>query len=102
LPAELQSILAFRAHAASGVDFWPELIDAAQDLCEQRSRHRHLGQLEHHVAAVAHDPGADLDQLLAQGGERPMLDSSTSFNVGLGSWLCENTRSKAFERGPAR
>jgi hypothetical protein len=36
---------------------WPELIDAAQDLCEQRSRHRHLGQLEHHVAAVAYDPG---------------------------------------------
>ena len=53
---------------------WPELIDAAQDLCEQRSRHRHLCQLEHHVAAVADDSGTDLDQLLAQRGERPMLD----------------------------
>jgi hypothetical protein len=39
---------------------WPELIDAAQDLCEQRSRHRHLGQLEHHVAAVADDSGTAL------------------------------------------
>ena len=31
-------------------------------------------QLEHHVAAQAHDPGADLDQLVAQRGQRPMLD----------------------------
>ena len=35
-------------------------IDPAQDLGEQRPRHGHLGQLEHDVAAVAHDPGADL------------------------------------------
>ena len=53
---------------------WPESIDPAQDLGEQRPRHRHLGQLEDEVAAVAHDPGADLDQLLAQRGQRPMLD----------------------------
>jgi hypothetical protein len=26
------------------------------------------GQLKQHVAAVAHDPGANLDQLLAQPG----------------------------------
>ena len=36
---------------------WPQLIDPVQDLGEQRPRHRHLGQLEHQVAAVAHDPG---------------------------------------------
>jgi hypothetical protein len=43
-----------------------EPIDPVQDLGEQGARHRYLGQLDHHVAAVAHDPGADLDQLLAQ------------------------------------
>jgi hypothetical protein len=45
-----------------------------QNLGKQGARHCHLGQLEHHVAAMAHDPGADLDQLLTQGRERPMLD----------------------------
>jgi hypothetical protein len=45
-----------------------------QNLGKQGARHCHLGQLEHHVAAMAHDPCADLDQLLAQGRERPMLD----------------------------
>jgi hypothetical protein len=54
---------------------------SAANAAEQRSRHRHLGQLEHHVAAVAHDPGADLDQLLAQDRERSMLDSSGSAKV---------------------
>jgi hypothetical protein len=34
----------------------------------------HLGQLEHDVAAVAHDPGANLDQLLAERRQRPVLD----------------------------
>jgi hypothetical protein len=52
----------------------PEPVDPAQDLDEQGARHRHLGQLEHDVATMAHDPGADLDQLLAQRRERPMLD----------------------------
>jgi hypothetical protein len=36
---------------------------------EHLPRHRDLGQLENHVAAVAHDLGADLDQLLAQAGQ---------------------------------
>ena len=52
----------------------PQAFDPAEDLGEQGARHRYLGQLEHHVAGVAHDPGADLDQLLAQCGQRPMLD----------------------------
>ena len=52
----------------------PEQRDPTEDLGEQRSRHRHFGQLEHDVAAVADDSGTDLDQLLAQGGERPLLD----------------------------
>lgn len=53
---------------------WPQPIDAAQDLGEQRPRHRHLGQLEDGVATVPDDPGANLDQLLAQRGQRPMFD----------------------------
>ena len=52
----------------------PGVIDPAQDLGEQRPRHRHLGELEDHVAPVPHDPGADLDQLLAQGRQRPLLN----------------------------
>jgi hypothetical protein len=38
---------------------WPQVIDPAQDAREQRPRHCDLGQLKHHVAAMAHDPGAD-------------------------------------------
>ena len=52
----------------------PQASDAAQDFGKQGARHCDLGQLEHDVAAMAHDPGADLDQLLAQRGQRPMLD----------------------------
>jgi hypothetical protein len=36
--------------------------------------HCHLGQLEHHVSAVAHDPGADLDQFFAERRQRPLFD----------------------------
>jgi hypothetical protein len=43
----------------------PEPIDPAQDLGEQGAGHCHLGQLEDGVAPMTHDPGADLDQLLA-------------------------------------
>jgi hypothetical protein len=52
----------------------PQAVDPAQDFGEEHPRHRHLGQLEDDVAAVAHDPGADLDQLLAQRGQRPLRD----------------------------
>jgi hypothetical protein len=52
----------------------PQVVDPAQEVGEQRPWHRHLGQLEDDVAAVAYDPGADLDQLLAQRRERPVLD----------------------------
>jgi hypothetical protein len=40
-------------------------VDPAQDRGEHGARHRHLGQLEHDIAAVAHDPGAELHELLA-------------------------------------
>ena len=71
-PAGLPILSKQPAHA--GARPWPQPVDPPQDLGEQRSRHRHLGQLEDDVAAVAHDAGADLDQLLAQGRQRPVLD----------------------------
>ncbi len=40
------------------------IIDQAQDFPEQFPRHRHLGQLEGDVPAMADDLGTDLDQLL--------------------------------------
>ncbi len=52
---------------------WPQPVNEAQDLSEQRSWDGDLRQLESDIAAVAHDLGADLDQLLAQGGQRPMF-----------------------------
>jgi hypothetical protein len=54
----------FEAASSSWERPWPQPIDPPKDVPEQRSRHRHLGPLED-GAAVAHDPGADLDQLLA-------------------------------------
>ena len=41
-----------------------QIINQAQDFPEQFPRHGNLGQLERDIAAVAHDLGADLDQLL--------------------------------------
>jgi hypothetical protein len=40
---------------------------------EHLPRHRDLGHLEGHVPTVADGLGADLDQLLAQAGQRPRL-----------------------------
>ena len=51
----------------------PKLGDQHQGFLEPLSRHRDLGHLKGRVAAVAHDLGADLDQLLAQAGQRPRL-----------------------------
>src|SRR3954453_19912204 len=50
-----------------------QAVDPAPDRGKERSRHRHLGKLEDHMPPVPHDPGADLDQLLAEGRERPLL-----------------------------
>jgi hypothetical protein len=63
--AELLSIVALRTPCRERGRRWSEPIDPAQDLGEQGSRHRDLGQLEHDVAAVAVDPGANLDHLPA-------------------------------------
>jgi hypothetical protein len=54
-----------------------QAFDPAEELGKHGAWHRYLGQLEHPVAAVAHD----LDRLLAQRGQRPLLDLSGSANV---------------------
>ena len=51
----------------------PQPIDEAEHLSEQLPRHRNLRQLESDIPAVAHDLGANLDQLLPERGQRPVL-----------------------------
>ncbi len=53
---------------------WPQPVNEAQDLSEQRSRDGDLGQLNGDVAPVPDHLGTDLHQLLAQGIQRPILD----------------------------
>jgi hypothetical protein len=72
-PAALPSIRCAPCSCRERRGSWSEPVDPPQDLGEQGARHRYLGHLEHHIAAVAHEPGADLDELLAQRGQRPML-----------------------------
>jgi hypothetical protein len=49
--------------------------DQREDFLEHLPRYRDLGPLERDVAAVADNLHADLDQLLAHGGQRPRLRS---------------------------
>ncbi len=51
-----------------------EIINQTQDFPEQFPRHRHLGQLEGDVPAMAGNPSSNLDQLLPQRGQGPVLD----------------------------
>lgn len=53
-----------------------ESLDAVQNRCEQFTRHRHLGHLEGHILRVDHHLGPDLDQLLPQRRQRPVLHGS--------------------------
>ena len=55
----------------------PQPGDQRQDFLEHLPRHRDLGHLEGHIAAVADDLRADFDQLLAQAGQRPRLRRAT-------------------------
>ncbi len=50
-----------------------QVINQAQDFLEQASWHGNLGQLEGDVLPVTDDLGSDLDQLLLQRGQRPVL-----------------------------
>ena len=51
----------------------PQPGDQRQDVDEHLSRHRDLGQLKGHVVPVARDLRANLDELLAEAGQRPRL-----------------------------
>ena len=51
-----------------------QFIDPPQDSPKQVPRHGNLRQLERDVATMADNFGPDLDQLLAQSGQRPVLD----------------------------
>ena len=53
---------------------WSQIINQAQDFPEQFSRHRHLGQLERDVPAMADHLSTNLHQFLPQRGQRPVLD----------------------------
>ena len=53
-PAEIVVVHRFDPHAASGGGRGRRSFDPPQDAGEQRAWHRHLGQLEHHIAAGAH------------------------------------------------
>jgi hypothetical protein len=63
--------------APAGHSCWrrrsPQPGDQRQDVGEHLLRDRDLGQLERDVAPVADNLGADLDQLLAQAGQRLWL-----------------------------
>ena len=49
------------------------VVDQSQDFREQPPWNRHLGHLKRDIATVPDHPRADLDQLLAQRGQRPVL-----------------------------
>ena len=53
---------------------WPQPVNSAQDLSEQSSLDGDLRHLERDVATMADNFGPDLDLLLAQSGQRPVLD----------------------------
>jgi len=60
---------------------WPQIIDQPQDLSEQVSRYRHLGQLERDVPPVAHHFRTDLHQLFPQCGQRPVAYGSCQAEI---------------------
>ena len=51
-----------------------QIINQGQDFLEQALWHGNLRQLECDIAAMANDLGSNLDQLLSQCRQRPMLD----------------------------
>lgn len=71
IKAHLSRCLSFPPSPPASSRSWrcPKSSDQPQNLFEQFSWHCDLGQLEDDGAAVSHDLGADLHQLLAQRGE---------------------------------
>ncbi len=52
---------------------WSQIIDPPQNFPKQVPGHGDFGQFERNVATMPDDLRADLDQLLPQRGQRPML-----------------------------
>ncbi len=52
----------------------PQPVNQAQDLSEQRFGDSDFCELECDVAAMSHDLGADLDELLPERRQRPVFD----------------------------
>ena len=52
---------------------YAELLDLFQNRDEQLTRHRHLGHLKSDVLGMPNHLCSDLDQLLPQRGQRPVL-----------------------------
>ena len=50
---------------------------------EQASRNRHFGQLKGDVAAMSNNLGTDLEELLPQRGQRPVLDLLRQYRLPL-------------------
>jgi hypothetical protein len=70
-------VLNARPSSVSRWHWWwlrPQFRNEPQNLLEHLSRDRNLGHLEGNTAAVAHDLRADLDELLLQARQRPILD----------------------------
>jgi hypothetical protein len=63
----------------------PQPVSQAQDLDEQCSRYGDLCELECDIAAMSHNLGTDLDQLLPQRGQRPVLLASGRCYAACGS-----------------
>ncbi len=64
---------------------WSQIINQAQYFPEQFPRHRHLSQLERDIPAMTDHLGTDLDQLLPQCGQRPVLLASGRCYAACGS-----------------
>ncbi len=50
-----------------------QVINQGQDFLEQAPRHGNLGQLEGDITAMTDNLGSNLDQLLPQRGQRPLV-----------------------------
>jgi hypothetical protein len=72
-PVRLSSFIALDPHAESGGGLGRKR-SIQRRISAYTARGTATSELEDDVAAMAHDPGADLDQLLAQRGQRSMPD----------------------------
>jgi len=65
-PVRLSSFIALDPHAEKGGGLGRKRSIRRRISANRARGTAYVGQLEHHVAAMAHDPGTDLDQLLAR------------------------------------